>query len=763
MSMSDDLLFFLGDGIGGYKGWDEAGFEFGKKLVGSAVGAGVGMGFSGLGDFIGSDFVSKAIQGGVQSLTTGTVTSALNGVTYSRDNGWGYSYDTFRDGAIGALTGSLGSMTGSLVQGALNSGLSGFTNDLFKNGSRLSSLSGQIASQAVNYAMGGDFNINLLNLGLLDERLNSGILELHLGGDRGASMNFGTGGANFSLDNVISSVKGLETWKVNSEILLSKEEETEKYASALRTLYSEGGVNRVEYEAILAGKTNIIEDLTKSETKSVQENGIKTISLGSSASTYGKYGINVVLSHEAYRNGEDDGIEGQLLERQRAIAGHVQTTNDLIATYGQKAVGEFLTGEAALFNFAQKNNNNDLMQIVLDIYDTSADFWKISVEGGKIFANWDKTQNITLPDGTVIKVPKDTGKVSAGKLANSLFGTVGDSSEMESLFNASGAVWDGKNWVNPDGSIVEEGWRIDLTQMVDKPSAVYGQQFDSWLKGGMSGVLEDNIYGLPDGTFGYVNRNRLLYDVATTIGSMNISSAQIINALQIQAAEAMSFLQGENSFASQYQRLFSAFADHLGGSIAPGAQSMEFSDDFASANGEPYSSTIDGKSVHTGADTRGSVVGAAILAGFGGRITTQGDISQNPLLFSTTLSDTKSVVTYETGFQFGSKFISTGVWIQDRHMTDITVSEGQIVQPGDTLGKLGDVWDVGTIDAHLHMDIVTRSSSNDSKWFQNLFKPSSASNIVWKDATTHAVGTDSYDRTYWNAKDVWVKYWKTVK
>jgi hypothetical protein len=384
------------------------------------------------------------------------------------------------------------------------------------------------------------------------------------------------------------------------------------------------------------------------------------------------------------------------------------------------------------------------------------DRWEVKVSNGKIYADWDGSQDITLPDGTVIKVKNDTGKVSAGKLASALFRGAEVSSEMEALFNQAGITWDGSKWVNENGESIDANTKlsVDITSLVAN-SKTYQKEFDEWLKGGMNGAILDDIGGLPDGLFGYVNRTRLLGNMANYTSVMVGTPAEKIQQLQNIGSNSNAYAWAGEAFFNQASDLYWAFLDHIGGSIAPDMLSKTFSDDFGANNGVVYTSKRDGEPVHTGADSRGIPKGTAIYSGFGGRIS-KTTAEQNPLQFSDLYSDTRSVVTYETGFMFGDRFVSTGIWIQDRHMDIPSTPDYTVFGNAKKMGTVSDVWASGTTPAHLHMDIVTETTSDNSKWFQNIFEPRSASNITWGN------GTDTLNRTYWDARDVWDKYWKTA-
>jgi hypothetical protein len=149
---------------------------------------------------------------GAQTLAAGFAASAINGITYSRNGGLGYSGEMFRAGMRSTFTNSLSSMTSTFTSGtlqAINSGfslekLAGFNNANKADLGKLNSLAGSLAGQGINYAMGNDFTLNALNLGLFTNgKINSGLLELHLGRG-GATMNIGRYVKNNYFDSAIA-------------------------------------------------------------------------------------------------------------------------------------------------------------------------------------------------------------------------------------------------------------------------------------------------------------------------------------------------------------------------------------------------------------------------------------------------------------------------------------------------------------------------------------------------------------------------------
>jgi murein DD-endopeptidase MepM/ murein hydrolase activator NlpD len=220
INTSDDLFFGVLDGVGGYKQWDEVGFEFGKKVVVTAASSAVSAGFSAMGTTAGagiSAVITRTAKAGLQTMAAGTVTSTLNAVTYDRERGFGWSEDIFNQGMRGSAVNTLANMTGTFTGGMLgqmdmfDGNNNALAENIFnrKNMEKLNNLAGGLAGQGVSYAMGEDFTLNLLNASLFTGgNVNAGLLELRFGRD-GTGMGLGDGGADISPENIAASMIGL--------------------------------------------------------------------------------------------------------------------------------------------------------------------------------------------------------------------------------------------------------------------------------------------------------------------------------------------------------------------------------------------------------------------------------------------------------------------------------------------------------------------------------------------------------------------------
>ena len=352
ISTTNDLIFGTLDAVYGYKTWDEAAFDIGKSYTINFVSGMLTAGFSGFGEAANG---TKAINGitntavsaakttagtiatqtlmaGVQTLTTGITTSILSGFTYSSEDGLGYSTKIASTSIKNTFTNSLVSMAGAFTSSsltALNSGFSHLNNNKLKGFGelnqtdlgKLNGLAGSLVGQGVNYALGNDFTLNLLNFSLLSSNssFNTGLLELHLGRD-GTSMNFGTGGANVSIDNIAAVFRGAQVWEVNSNISKYIKNQSKEGGNGfdsyvtLRAQYGYGdNVQKDQLYGILKGdvtlNTNAEGDYS-AQTTIDKENGNRVISLAGyqqGMSTEDQFRLAAILGHEAYRNGYNVG------------------------------------------------------------------------------------------------------------------------------------------------------------------------------------------------------------------------------------------------------------------------------------------------------------------------------------------------------------------------------------------------------------------------------------------------------------------------
>jgi hypothetical protein len=294
IGLVDDVVLAGVDVTQGYKSAGEVGVDLGKKVVTAAASVGVNAVFNGVGKFVetvdaGGNIkrvveaggISKLLAGklgdgfgqvalnaglaGAKTLTTSTISSAVNAITYSEKDGFGYSSEAFKTGVTSGLVSSAAAMASSFTTGALGQidlfdGLNRpiEEHNMFAYETRkFNNLIGGLAGQGVNYALGEDFTLNLVNLGdFTNNKIDMGLLEIHLGlgeeifrgfklGSDGVNVNFNTlkyavaGAANFTkvvgakLSNLIGSGERLSVLTGINTMAYSNVKEERDFAAEL--------------------------------------------------------------------------------------------------------------------------------------------------------------------------------------------------------------------------------------------------------------------------------------------------------------------------------------------------------------------------------------------------------------------------------------------------------------------------------------------------------------------------------------------------
>jgi len=262
-------------------------------------------------------------------------------------------------------------------------------------------------------------------------------LELHLG-RKGATMNIGMGGADVSLGTVAQSLAGLDAWRVNAELWTSKEAEAHKYTSSLRTLYSVGGAKELAlYKEILSGMTNVEENAQGAYSAKTEAHGdgTKTISICRDALADGsRFGMNILLAHESYRNGVNDGEAGQRKETDQAVLGHINTALALGQIYGMNSLSSLQANEVNTYVAAIKSGQYGELAKILNSYESSADYWRVLKDGNIVF---DGKKDLYDENGRLLRKYEGSGDggwtaslaehlgLSDGKIANALMVNAG--------------------------------------------------------------------------------------------------------------------------------------------------------------------------------------------------------------------------------------------------------------------------------------------------------------------------------------------------
>jgi hypothetical protein len=340
-------------------------------------------------------------------------------LTYDKDGnitGLGWSADSFNAGVQGGLVSAATGMTSSLTSGVLNNwsagdNLFGFSQLNQRDVYTLNSTIGSLAGQGVNYALTGDFSVNLLNFGMFGiqdrdgNQVKNGLLELHLG-KNGATMNIGMGGADVSLGTIASAMGGLAVLNVNHHIKQFVETEQLDLAVTLRSQYGFGDdVQKAQLWDILGERAAIAlggTDSEKAEAQTKREGDKRVIHINGyheGMSREEQLRLGVTLAHEAYRNGIDDGVAGQRVETNQAVMGHIGFAAGMAGTYGVGSIGMDMALEVVAY-MKYLEGDTGAMAEVLSSYDSSKDYWKVTKDkdGNILKIEDDGSNDVTFVD-----------------------------------------------------------------------------------------------------------------------------------------------------------------------------------------------------------------------------------------------------------------------------------------------------------------------------------------------------------------------------
>jgi len=427
---SSEILFGALDLAFEYKTFDKVALNVGKSIATSAV-SGLTSGlFNGINDFTGltniatgsvtgtindsfSKVLTQSVMKGVETTVSGLTTSSINAITYNKNNGWGYNTEIFKAGTEKLWINSLSSMASTFTTTGLqtiNSGwnlekLEGFSNSNKHDLSNFNKLAGSFAGQGVNYLFGEDFTLNVLNTSLFTNKgVPTGLVEVRFNND-GAKSQFGTGGANVSIDNIASSLNGLSVWNVNTNISSFKNShDSFDSVNALRALYGYGQDkgNSLLWE-IIKGETVIDtgadEDYRARTTRVGDKKVIQLTNYQQNMSKEEQMLLAITLLHEANRDGEI--TADNYLETRTATQAHTEMAlrmffeGQIVAhdTNIAMDIVEYMT------SFITGGNMDSFYSYVDDYYDSSEDFWKLTKKtDGTWFWADDKSADFDITD-----------------------------------------------------------------------------------------------------------------------------------------------------------------------------------------------------------------------------------------------------------------------------------------------------------------------------------------------------------------------------
>ncbi|MDL2229947.1 hypothetical protein LJC14_06835, partial [Treponema sp. OttesenSCG-928-L16] len=423
MNVADDAVFGALDVAGGFKTFGEAGFEFGKKVLSSAATSTISAGFGGFGSFLEtptkglmgaatngltgmSKVLTQTVVSGMQTMTTTLVNSTINSFTYSEEDKFGFSGDIFAKSMQGGLISMAGGMTSTFTSGLLGhinlgenaSKVLGFNNQNIGDMGNLNNLLGGLAGQGVEYALGGNFTLNVLNLSMFGIKgregsnplinsspISMGLLELRFGRD-GFDMGLGTGGVDASYGTIASAVRGTAAWGTSTWINSYTKNNEVNAAVALRAQYGYGDkVQKDQLFDILRGNTTLLgRDSDGFGGQTITENGKRTVYLDGyydGMSEGEQFALAVLLGHEAYRDGYGTGANTQ-----QAVQAHVEMLKRIQDGGENITMNGNLVSDMAIYDYAKETGNWGVFEAyVREAYDSSADNWQLTNSGKLLF------------------------------------------------------------------------------------------------------------------------------------------------------------------------------------------------------------------------------------------------------------------------------------------------------------------------------------------------------------------------------------------
>ena len=748
LNLADDAVFAVLDVGGGYKSWEEAGLEFGKKALSSAVNIGVGQLYSpvmtavsaspGVGGVIGSTVV-----GGMQTVTTSTLNSAVNAITWDKEHGFGWSADAFNAGVQGGLISAATGMTSSLTSGVLGvinlyGRNSGALNPLLYNTkgiSDLNSLIGGIAGQAVNYSLSGDMGFNLINLSMFgipgaDEKtpLSMGLFEVNIG-KNGITTKIGSGGVDISIGKVASALSGMRdaisVMKAKAAALFGNMGSISTIDSSNMMSYNGGrdfelarsiknGKMKVQYGKIDGGGMyNVNTDVIT----------ITEELLGGDRQTSAM--LAAMLSHEG-THAEGDRVE---------VNAHMNAKN----TY-EKVCANYNIQKDTIFSAMMEAGIADPANTVANTGDV--DWWKLVFKNGRVKLEWDKTNTITLPDGTKINANLAKGETdsdfSLNILSRTLFGRVntrfiedarsqlyaqgymlGEDGEWEKRYLSNGVMHTIQARNNIDLS-------LDITSQFDSSwQSMGGTVLYDWVYRGAVGVANVEV-GSRSSSFFAIARmgavaKEMQNDVVYVPGTNTIDwAATLLNFDEKRDLYSTEMVIGkERLYDARLAKLKAGAYGLIADLSSPGGPGKLLSiTQYQGKNGTvEYSWRVEanGKTYHPGIDYK--MDGDPVYAGVYGKILkdpvrTTSTYYANEDEFKAAkdlakpdcwesnrwhekklrMDDKTSAVIVDIGFQFESFWVSSGMNVSYLHLGDIpsTLVKGTLVTPATHLGSAGD-------------------------------------------------------------------------
>ena len=361
---------------------------------------------------------------------------------------------------------------GSLVQNWISGRLSGFLGEDQLAARQVASFAGTLADAGYDLVTTGKAKFNVLKI-----NDHIGILEMNIGGE-GPIFEIGTGGYDISKNTVESAIASSYVLKEDNRIRHSSDFSKDNKIT-MRALFSEGKIQSQigQLYNLLLNDGAAVEygDLKDALAYTSEDSqGMKNIILNliPSSSISDQLKTAVVLAHEAFRNGKDDGIF-QILETADAVLGHAKMAYDIVTSGFKYPDITLIKNEVeSLIG----GNLTDLLVNALVNYTSSGDYWRLIGDGKAV---WDGHMNLYQENGDLLytyqllKTALESGVESIAGVPQE---RLSDIVWKNSLLEAAGTKVDGTYASKTAEALLSDGY-MSYSEAVDSLSGAAGRIF----------------------------------------------------------------------------------------------------------------------------------------------------------------------------------------------------------------------------------------------------------------------------------------------
>ena len=361
---------------------------------------------------------------------------------------------------------------GSLVRNWISGRLSGFLGEDQLAAQQVASFAGVLTDAGYDLVTTGKAKFNVLKI-----NDHIGILEMNIGGD-GPIFEIGTGGYDISKNTVETAIASAYVLKEDNRIRHSSDFSKDNKIT-MRALFSEGKIQDQVgylYNLLLNDEASVeygdLEDALAYTSSDAQ--GIKNIilNINPSGSVSDQLKTAVILAHEAFRNGKDDGIM-QIFETADAVLGHAKMAYDIVSSGFKYPDITLIKNEVeSLIGGRIK----DLLVNALVNYASGGDYWRLIGDGRAV---WDGNLNLYQEDGNLLysyqalKTALQTGVESVSGVSQE---RLSDIVWKNSLLEIIGKKGDGSYTSKAAEALLSDGY-MSYTEAVDSLSGAAGKIF----------------------------------------------------------------------------------------------------------------------------------------------------------------------------------------------------------------------------------------------------------------------------------------------